>query len=436
MAMVPPANAIRPLYLFPVSLLALFAAGAGAAQTYPLVDAVELRPRAGLPNAMRKLAGGEEVRVAYIGGSITAANGWRPMTTKWLAEKYPKAKVLETNAAIGGTGSDLGVFRFRRDVLEHKPDLVFIEFAVNDGGFQPDLILRTMEGMVRQAWRQDPRIDICFVYTMTDGMAPVLAEGKFPRSASAMEKVADYYGIPSIHMGMEVVRLHKEGRLVLRASPKTPEEKAALADKIIFSADGVHPHAETGHRLYSAAVARSISAMDGVGKAGPRTVPQPLTPGNYENAKLVPISRAQLSAGWQQLDAQKHALAGRFARHLPDMHLATAAGESVSFRFRGTYAGFMDLLGPDCGQLLVSIDDGPPMKVARFDAYCTYHRIGSFAAGRDLPDGVHTVKVALDATPLDKAAILGRLNNRIDDPRRFEGLSWYVSQIMLIGDME
>lgn len=410
--------------------------GQGPSESFPLVEAVECRPRGGLPNAFAKLATGGEVRVAYIGGSITAANGWRPMTTRWLAQTYPDAKVVEINAAIGGTGSDLGVFRFRRDVLEHKPALVFIEFAVNDGGFAPDLILRTMEGMVRQARSQDSTIDICFVYTLTDGMVTTLAAGKFPRSASAMEKVADYYGIPSIHMGMEVVRLHKEGKLVLRAAPRTAEEKAALSDKIVFSADGVHPHAETGHKLYLEAIVRSFQKMRGGGTAGARPPLPPLTQGNYENARLVPVSRATMSAGWRRLDPQKDALAGRFSKYLPDLHVAAQAGESLSLRFRGTYVGFMDLLGPDCGQVVVSIDDGPPVRVARFDAYSTYHRIGSFAAGRDLPAGVHTVKVTLDGTPLDKAAILSRLNNRMDDPKRFEGLSWYVSQVMLIGDLE
>ena len=38
---------------------------------------------------------------------------------------------------MGGTGSDLGVFRLQHDVLRQRPDLVFIEFAVNDAGALP-----------------------------------------------------------------------------------------------------------------------------------------------------------------------------------------------------------------------------------------------------------------------------------------------------------
>jgi len=231
--------------------LAALAAEKPKADAYPLADAVECRPRGGLPNFFVKLEAGAEVRIAYLGGSITAQPGWRPKTLRWFQDQYPKAKVSEINAAIGGTGSDLGVFRLERDVLRHNPDQVFVEFAVNDGGAAPEDIYRTMEGIVRQTWRADPAADICFVYTLVAGFVPTLQEGKFPRAASAMEKLADHYGIPSIHMGMEVARLAKEGKLVWAApKPKTDAEKEAMKDKLIFAADGVHPYTDTGHQLY------------------------------------------------------------------------------------------------------------------------------------------------------------------------------------------
>src|SRR5260221_612405 len=100
----------------------------------PQTTAQLLQSRTGLPNFFAKVHAGKPVTVAYFGGSITAANGWRPKTFAWLHERYPKVAFTEVNAAIGGTGSDLGAFRLGHDVLSHKPDLVFVEFAVNDGG--------------------------------------------------------------------------------------------------------------------------------------------------------------------------------------------------------------------------------------------------------------------------------------------------------------
>lgn len=52
--------------------------------------------------------------------------------TDWLKQQYSNVQFTSINSGIGGTGSDLGVFRTERDVLQYHPDLVFVEFAVND----------------------------------------------------------------------------------------------------------------------------------------------------------------------------------------------------------------------------------------------------------------------------------------------------------------
>ena len=45
---------------------------------------------------------------------------------------YPQAHFQFWDAAIGGTGSQLGLFRLERDVLRRRPDLVFLDFSAND----------------------------------------------------------------------------------------------------------------------------------------------------------------------------------------------------------------------------------------------------------------------------------------------------------------
>ncbi len=415
-------------------LCLLVAVAAGAAE-YPLVDSVECRPRGGIPNVMARLQAGGEVRIGYIGGSITAQPGWRPQTLELLKKQYPGAKISEINAAIGGTGSDLGVFRHQRDILDHKPDLVFIEFAVNDGGAPPEQIHKCIEGMVRQTWRSNPNTDIILVYTLVEGFVKELSAGKFPRAASAMEAVAEHYGIPSIHMGLEVARMASAGKLVMKATPRTDQEKEALKDKIIFSSDGVHPHPETGHRLYTAAVERSLALIKPLGKPSPHELKPPMRADNYEKAKLVPLSAATMSPGWTKLDPAQSGQAKSFAKFCPELYAAKDAGETITVRFTGTYLAFLDLLGPDCGQLEIKVDDKAPIKAARFDAYCTYHRIGSLVAARDVADGRHTVTVRIIADPLDKAAILARNKNTMNDPKRFEGQTWYCGWLMVVGDL-
>ena len=54
----------------------------GAEPEFPLVKAEECRPRAGLPNFLKKASQkGAEARIGYFGGSITAQPGWRVFVT-------------------------------------------------------------------------------------------------------------------------------------------------------------------------------------------------------------------------------------------------------------------------------------------------------------------------------------------------------------------
>lgn len=279
-----------------------------------------------------KIDAGGAVKIAYLGGSITAAPGWRVQSREWFARQYPQAQFEEINAAIGGTGSDLGVFRLQNDVLRHRPDLLFVEFAVNDGGAAPVQIHKTMEGIVRQTWHADPAIDICFVYTLSEPVLPQLRAGKMQRSASAMEDVADRYQIPSIHFGVKVAQLESAGELVFKAAePANPAE----AKLMVFSTDGVHPHVETGHRLYTDAIARSWPLMrDGGGKAFPHKLPEPLRADNWERARQIAIRPEMLRGNWQKLAADDP-LEKRFQRNMPDLYQAQDPVPSWCSRLTG-----------------------------------------------------------------------------------------------------
>jgi hypothetical protein len=419
-----------------VSLIASAEISTRAAAPEDLVLAVECRERAGLPNVLAKLKAGAEVRIAYLGGSITAQDGWRPKTLNWFRENFPKAKVSEINAAIGGTGSDLGVFRLRHDVLLHKPDLLFVEFAVNDGGAPPHQIHQCMEGIVRQTWKENPATDICFVYTLAGNMLETLQEGRFPRAASAMEKVADYYGIPSIHMGLEVARLEKAGKLIFKGEkPRTDAEKASLGDKILFSPDAVHPYTDTGHQIYLEAVVRSFAKIEQVGKPGPHVLLDPYVADNWEQARMLALSESKLSSGWKKLDAAADPLAKSFGNRLPGLYKATAPGESISFRFRGTTVRIYDLVGPNCGQVSVAVDEQAPVVRPRFDAYCTYHRLATLSVAEGVPNALHTVNLTVHPEQPNKAKILSERGEKMDDPKRFEGTTWYAGAILIVGEL-
>ena len=422
------------------SALALCAAvlGQAADQDYPLAEAQEVRARGGLPNFFLKAqTTGAEVKIGYLGGSITAQNGWRVQTLAHFQKAYPQSTFTEINAAIGGTGSDLGVFRVQQDVLSKGPDLLFVEFAVNDGGTDPQRIIRCMEGIVRQTWKANPKTDICFVYTLTEALSPAMLQGKLQRSASAMEKVADHYGIPTITLGMEVARLAKAGQLLWKAKlPKTDAEKAALGDKFVFAADGVHPHDSTGQVLYAQAIVRSLPAL-AIANATPTAHVSNLAldPANWERATLVPITAAKLSAGLVPVDMKTDAFAKGWANRLPAMVKLTRPGQSIEFQFKGTHCAIYDLVGPSGGMVAVTLDGKAQKPAQRIDAYCTYARLANFIVGTDLPEGVHSVRLELLADPIDKAAVLAKNKNKIDKPERFAPLEFAPGGLLILGEL-
>jgi hypothetical protein len=95
-----------------------------------------------------------------------------------------------------------------------------------------------------------------------------------------------------------------------------------------------------------------------------------------------------------------------------------------------------DLVGPNCGQVTIALDDRPPVTKARFDAYCTYHRLATLSVGEGLADSIHSVKMTILPNQPDKAKILAERNEKMDDPKRFDGTVWYAGAILLIGDLE
>jgi len=95
-------------------------------------------------NVIERAKHGEHVTIAFIGGSITQGAGAVPGHLMAYAcqtwEKFKSAygkNVRLIKAGVGGTPSEYGMIRFERDVLRNgtvRPDLIVIEFAVNDEG--------------------------------------------------------------------------------------------------------------------------------------------------------------------------------------------------------------------------------------------------------------------------------------------------------------
>ena len=109
---------------------------------------MQLGNNARLKSAIDRAKQGEDITIAFIGGSITQGAGAVPINTKcyaWrtfegfcrLAGKGVDENIHYIKAGVGGTPSELGMIRYERDVCRNgavTPDIVVVEFAVNDEG--------------------------------------------------------------------------------------------------------------------------------------------------------------------------------------------------------------------------------------------------------------------------------------------------------------
>jgi len=109
--------------------------------------------RGRLDNSRIKIEREKKARVAFLGGSITEANGWRVFTAEMLQKRYPDTKFDFVNAGISSTDSTLAPFRLKSTVFASGPvDLLFFEFAVNDlhNSRTSQESIRGVEGIIRK----------------------------------------------------------------------------------------------------------------------------------------------------------------------------------------------------------------------------------------------------------------------------------------------
>lgn len=407
------------LFLFSI----LFHCGATEGQTPTLQThkAEEFVVRDGIGNTMAKLNRGEEVRVAYLGGSITETrDGWRPQTTAALAKIWPNARISEIHAAIGATGSEIGVYRMERDVLKYRPDLLLVEFAVNDGGYLPEAIWKQFEGIIRKTWKANPETDIVFCYTIVSGMIDGYRKGECPITVNAMEQIADFYGIPSINFAPRVMKLLDAGKLVFKG-------ESAPEGVVLFSKDAVHPIA-SGSALYVQDVVRAFEAMkDTRPTEHSQKLSRVFIAGNLENVKMVPITPSMLKGEWRILNPNERY--GWYAAWLDRVWVTNAPGSRIEFKFRGSHAKIYDIPSTNGGQVRVTVDGVEKGVFPRVHPYW-WSRLFAFPVAMDCdPERVHSVVVELDSVIPEKQ------RDPAVKPEFYEGVGYYAGQIMLEGEI-
>lgn len=429
---------VSPLFFYPNEL------GLPLIQPSNFNHDAEYNLRDGLPNFFSKLASDENVKIGYLGGSITRSDEqYRVQSIDFIQSMFPDVKITGINAGVSGTGTDLGACRLYHQLLKHNPDLIFLEFAVN-GAFA-----KGMEGIIRQIWKYNPEIDICLIYTISSGLSQFYAEGKVPKNILKLDQLAEHYAIPSIHMGIEASYLEKQGKLVWKGDPEI------IKNKIVFSRDGIHP-LKSGGNLYAESIARAFVQLKKNSSAQEHSLPEPLYSDNWEDAKMFnPMQIGFFEGEWKKINPSNIDNINQFAQWFSYIMKSEKPGSSFSFQFEGNMFGIFDIGGPEVGQLEIELDGNPLhlkqvgrdnfiatndtsrlLFINRFNRYCN-NRYRGQVFFIDIPDGKHNVKITLSNQKADKASILGKgqQTDINEHPEKYNRTVEYLGKILIRGEI-
>ncbi len=331
-------------------------AGLIMANSYPVKHLLPyddyIRERNGLQHAVSVFRTRKQATVAFLGGSITYNPGWRDKVSAWLTERFPEVGFHFIAAGIPSLGSLPHAFRLQQDLLDSgKTDLLFVEAAVNDRGNGTDSLtqLRSLEGIVRHARKSNPDMDIVMMSFADPDKTKDYNEGRIPVEIANHEKVAAWYGLPSIDLALEI-------------RDKTIHQEFSWE----YDFKDLHP-SPFGQELYFATIRRLLEKC----AAGPITsvpdrtaLPHPMNPSAFENGMYYPAGNAKTDSSWilnPDWIPSDHADVREGFVHRP-MLVTVKPGATLTLPFTGTAIGIAIISGPDAGMVSWSIDKGETFK--------------------------------------------------------------------------
>ncbi len=233
-----------------------------------------------LKNLMKRAANGESLVIGFLGGSITQGSlSSTPKTCyaylvyEWWKKSFPNAEFSFVNGGIGGTTSHYGGARAWKDVLCYRPDIVTVDFSVNDDA--NEFFEETYEGTLRR-----------LLMAPSAPAVVVLNNVFYDTGKNAQEyhnRIADHYGIPHVSIKDTIF-------------PDVESGKIVCAD---ITPDNLHPN-DKGHRLVADEICKLLDFIkeelekeDTEGKIietnDLASLPAPLTENAYEHSRLIQI---------------------------------------------------------------------------------------------------------------------------------------------------
>ena len=102
---------------------------------------------------------GHSVPTGYYRSQIVnSLQSYPHLTLHGLKTQYPYAVINVITTSIGGEQSEKGAKRFEDDVLNHKPEVLFIDYALNDRGIGLERAEKAWRQMIEKALSRNIKV--------------------------------------------------------------------------------------------------------------------------------------------------------------------------------------------------------------------------------------------------------------------------------------
>lgn len=289
----------------------------------------------------RRAETGCDLTLGVLGGSITAGAACRfpekryhGVLLEWLRSRFPKSRFSLVNAGIGATDSRYGAFRAERDLLSRKPDLVALEFAVNDTD-QAQWAL-SYEGAVRQILSAGCPLMLLF-----------MTHNHQRNCQRFQEVIGRHYNLPMVSWHDAVMPGLMRGDLVWED----------------LSPDAVHPN-PAAHSLAGKLLCALMERLRSQVGDPAYTLPEPLISNEFQHTFLLEKDsfHPEEQEGWTETsgaESQNYWFRRRW--------FASRPGSFMRFSFEGAslWLSYLGIQGP-AGRVAVRIDDSTPVMVESY----------------------------------------------------------------------
>ena len=238
-----------------------------------------------LKNLMKRAANGESLVIGFLGGSITQGSlsstpetCYAYLVYEWWKKSFPNAAFSFVNGGIGGTTSHYGGARAWKDVLCYRPDIVTVDFSVNDDA--NEFFEETYEGTLRR-----------LLMAPSAPAVVVLNNVFYDTGKNAQDyhnRIADHYGIPHVSIKDTIFPDVESGKIVradITPDNLHPNDKghSLVADEICKLLDSIKAEVEeetiAGENIEGKSTKTEASVL----------LPAPLTENAYEHSRLIQI---------------------------------------------------------------------------------------------------------------------------------------------------